>query len=84
MTIEDYNTATDIITKLKKLDDSICDINHILQTSDVTKWDMGIRPNSSHPYTEIDHKGRLLEFLNMALFNLGKERAELIEKLEKL
>lgn len=84
MTIEDYNIATDIITKLKKLDDSICDINHIIQTSDVTKWDMAIRPNDSFPYTKINHKGLLLKFLNMTLSNLGEERAELIKKLEKL
>ena len=84
MTIEDYNAATDIMAKMQRLDDSIYDIKNIIQISDVTKWKMAIRPNDSHPYTNIDHKGLLLEFLNMALSNLCEERAELKKKLEEL
>lgn len=84
MTIEDYNTATDIMAKIQKLDNSIYDIKFIIQTSDVAKWNMEIRPNDSHPYTKIDHKGLLPEFLNMALSNLCEERAELKKKLEEL
>lgn len=84
MTIEDYNAATAIIAKMKRLDDSICDIKNAIQTSDVTKWNMAIRPNDSFPYTKIDHEGLLLEFLNMALSNLCEEREELKKKLEEL
>ena len=84
MTTEEYNIATDIITKLQTLDNSICDIKHIIQTSDVAKWDMAIRPNDSHPYTTINHKGLLPEFLNMALSKLHEERKDLMEKLEEL
>lgn len=84
MTIEDYNAATDIITKIQILDNSIEDIKYIIQTSDVTKWNMEIRPNDSFCPTKIDHKGLLLEFLNMALSSLCEEREELKEKLDKL
>ena len=84
MTTEEYNIATDIITKLQTLDNSIYDIKHIIQTSDVAKWDMAIRPNDSHPYTTINHKGLLPEFLNMALSKLHEERKDLMEKLEEL
>ena len=84
MTIKAYNTAGDIIRKIKILDNSICNIKYIIQTSDATKWEMAIRPNNLHPYTIIDHKGLLLEFLNMTLSSLQEERAELKEKLEEL
>lgn len=84
MTIEEYNKASDIITKIQTLDNDIYDIKNILQTSDVAKWNMAIRPNDSHPYTVIDHKGLLPEFLSMALSNLCEERAELKKKLEEL
>ena len=84
MTIEDYNAASDIMAKIQRLDNSIYDIKNIIQTSDVAKWNMAVRPNDSHPYTVIDHKGLLPEFLNMALSNLCEERAELKKKLEEL
>lgn len=84
MTIEDYNTASDIMAKIQALDNSIYDIRYIQQTSDVTKYDMEIRPNDAHPYTKIDHKGLLPEFLNTVLSKLCEERAELKKKLEEL
>ena len=84
MTIEDYNTASDIMAKIQALDNSIYDIRYIQQTSDVAKWNMAVRPYDSHPYTVIDHKGLLPEFLNMVLSNLCEERAELKKKLEEL
>lgn len=84
MTIEEYNTASDIITKMQTLDDSIYAIENILQTSDVAKWLMEIRPNRAHPLKEIDHKGLLPEFLNMALSKLCEEREELKKKLEAI
>lgn len=84
MTIEDYNTASDIITKIQTLDDSIYAIENILQTSDVTEWLMEIRPNRLHTLKEIDHEGLLPEFLNMALSKLCEEREELKKKLEAI
>lgn len=84
MTIEDYNTASDIITKIQTLDDSIYAIENILQRSDVAKWIMEIRPTGTFSLKEIDHKGLLPEFLNMALSKLHEERKDLMEKLEEL
>lgn len=84
MTIEDYNTASDIITKIQTLDDSICGIKYILQTSDTAEWLMEIRPNKSYSLKEINHKGLLPEFLNMALSKLCEEREDLMERLEEL
>ena len=84
MTIEEYNTASDIITKIQTLDDSIYAIENILQRSDVAKWLMEIRPNRTFSLKEIDHKGLLPEFLNMALSKLCEERKDLMEKLEEL
>lgn len=84
MTIEEYNTATDIIKKLQTLDDSIYDIKNILQTSDTAKWIMEIRPYKSHSPQVIDHKGLLPEFLNMVLSKQIEERAELAKKLEEI
>lgn len=84
MTIEDYNTATDIIAKIQGLDNYIYDIKDMLQRSDTTKWDMAVRPNNAHPFTDINHEGLLPEFLNMALSKLCEERKKLMEKLEEL
>lgn len=84
MTIKDYNTASDIITKIQTLDDSIYAIENILQRSDVDKWLMEIRPTRTFSLKEIDHKGLLPEFLNMALSKLHEERKDLMEKLEEL
>ncbi len=84
MTIEEYNTASDIITKIQTLDDSIYAIENILQTSDVSKWLMEIRPNRTHSLKEIDHKGLLPEFLNVALAKLYEEREKLNKKLEAI
>ena len=84
MTIEEYNTASDIVTKLQTLDNSIYDIRYILQTSNTVEWIMEIRPNTSHPLKTIDHKGLLPEFLKTALSKLCEERAELKKKLEEL
>lgn len=84
MTTEEYNIATDIITKLQILDNSIYDIKNIIQTSDTAEWLMDIRPNASYSYTTINHKGLLPEFLNTVLSKLCEERAELKKKLEEL
>lgn len=84
MTIEDYNTATDIITKIQELDNCIYDLKNIIQTSDTTEWIMAVRPNTYHPFTNINHEGLLPEFLNMALSKLCEERKNLMEKLEEL
>lgn len=84
MTIEDYNTAADIIAKIQTLDDSIHVIENILQTSNVAEWLMEIRPNRLHSLNEIDHKGLLPEFLNIALSKLCEEREELNKKLEAI
>lgn len=84
MTIEDYNTATNIITKIQELDDCICNIKYLTQTSDTTEWVMAVRPNKAHSFIDIKHEGLLPEFLNMALSKLCEERKNLKEKLEEL
>ena len=84
MTIEEYNKASDFITKIQILDNDIYDIKYILQTSDTAEWLMEIRPNQSHPLKTIHHKGLLPEFLNTVLSKLREERAELTKKLEEI
>lgn len=84
MTIEEYNTATDIIKKLKALDDSIYDIKFLLQQKHIAKWDMEIRLSRTNSPHVIDHKGLLPEFLNMTLSKLHEEREELVKKLEEI
>ena len=84
MTIEEYNTATDIIKKLQTLDDSIYDIKFLLQKNSVSEWLMEIRLCKSNSPHVIDHKGLLPEFLNMTLSKLREERAELAKKLEEI
>lgn len=84
MTIEEYNTATDIIKKIQTLDNSIYDIKSILHRSDTAEWLMEIRPNKAHSLKTIDHKGLLPEFLDTVLSKLCEERAELTKKLEEL
>ena len=56
MTIEAYNTATNIMKKMQTLNDSIERIEG-LTLKDTTEWLMEIRPNNSHPLMIIDHKG---------------------------
>ena len=84
MTLEDYNTATNIVEELHTLENSISDIKNIMQTSDTAKWNMEIRPNNYHSLKVIDHKGLLPEFLNMILSKLCEEYKELKKKLEEL
>lgn len=84
MTLENYEAATAIVARIQELNNSICDINHILQTSNTAEWLMEIRPSKSHSLNTIDHKGLLPTFLNMVLTNLCEERAELKKKLEEL
>ncbi|MBR2895938.1 MAG: hypothetical protein IKC03_09850 [Oscillospiraceae bacterium] len=83
MTIEAYNTATEIMKKVKTLDDSIY-VMEALQLKDTEEWLMEIRPNNSHPLMKIDHKGLLPEFLDAVLVKLREERAELNRELDKL
>lgn len=84
MTIEEYNTATDIIKKLKALDESIHDIKFLLQQKHIAKWDMEVRLSRTNSSHVIDHKGLLPEFLNMTLSKLREEREELVKKLEEI
>lgn len=84
MTIEEYNTASDIIKKIQTLDNSIYDIKYTLRTSDTAEWLMEIRLNRSQSLKTIDHKGLLPEFLNTVLSKLQEERAELMKKLEEI
>ena len=84
MTIEEYNEASGIITKIGALDNDIYDIKYILQTSDTAKWLMEVRPNKAHSLKTINHKGLLPEFLNTVLSKLCEERKELKKKLEEL
>ena len=83
MTIEAYNTATNIMKKMQTLNDSIERIEG-LTLKDTTEWLMEIRPNNSHPLMIIDHKGLLPEFLDAVLAKLRKERAKLNRELDKL
>jgi hypothetical protein len=84
MTIEEYNTATDIIAKLQTLDNSIYGLKRILHRNDIAEWLMEIRPNATHSLNTIDHKGLLPGFLNTVLSKLCEERAELAKKLEEI
>ena len=84
MTIEEYNKASETITKIQKLDNDIYDLKYILQTSDTAGWLMEIRPNNSQSLKAIDHKGLLPEFLKTVLLKLCEERAELTKKLEEI
>ena len=84
MTIEEYNKASDLITKINTLDNDIYDIKYILQTSNTAEWLMEIRSNRANPLKAINHKGLLPEFLNTVLSKLREERAELKKTLEEI
>lgn len=76
MTLESFDKARDIVTKINALDAAIADLKDIMR-NDTSEWIIEVRPNNSHLLKKVDHDGLLTEFLQAVL-------SKYIEKLHKL
>lgn len=83
MTLESYERAKYIVTKIYILDSKISELRNIMQ-NDTSKWLLEIRATPSYSPKEIDHYGMLPEMLQAILLKHLKERERLVDELEKL
>ena len=83
MTLESYNKAKDIVTKIHHIDTVIDELKNIMK-NDTSKWLLEVRANRSWPLYSIDHYGTLPEVLKVILSKHIAERNALVDELSKL
>lgn len=83
MTLESYDKARDIVTKIYRLDEEIAELRNIV-SHDTSKWIFQVREGMSFSAIQIDHYGMLPEMLQAILSKHISERKQLVEELEKL
>lgn len=84
MTLESYEKAGEIVRKINSIDNEIRELRSILDSSDLSKWRMEVRPSISFSLRSIDHCGMLPEFIQTILEKKLAKYNELKEELEKL
>lgn len=83
MTLESYNKARDIATKIDRLDEEIDELRNIM-SHDTSRWILEVREGKSFSARQIDHYGMLPEMLQAILSKHISERKRLVDELEKL
>lgn len=83
MTIEEYERAGEIITKIRGLDDEIFELKHIM-SNNVGEWRLEVRASPSFSPHIIDHCGMLPEFLDKILREKIAQRADLTKRLREI
>lgn len=83
MTLEAYEKAQDIVSKIRSIDWEIAELQDIMQ-NDTSKWILEVRANRSCSLKEINHYGILPEILKEILPKHLAEREKLIDELGKL
>lgn len=83
MTIDDYNKARDLITKIDSLKGEISDLRAIMD-NDTSSWMMEVRPSAICSLRKINHHGLLPEFLKDVHLKLNAKLHELEDELDKL
>ena len=83
MTLDSYNKAKDIVTKIYRLDEEIAELRNIT-SHDTSKWIFQVREGMSFSARSIDHYGMLPEMLQAILSKHISERKQLVDELEKL
>lgn len=83
MTLESYEKARDIVTKIRILDSKISKLKYIMQ-NDTSEWLLEVRAAPSCCLNEIDHYGLLPDMLEEILSKHLKEYERLKDELAKL
>lgn len=83
MTLESYERAKYIVTKIRILDSKISELRNIMQ-NDTSEWLLEVRAAPSCCLNEIDHYGMLPEMLQAILSKHINQRKQLVDELEKL
>lgn len=83
MTIEEYEKAGEIITKIRGLDDEIAELKWII-ANNVGKWRLEVRESPSFSPHIIDHCGMLPEFLDKILSEKIAQRSDLTKRLREI
>lgn len=85
MTLESYEKAKEIVIKINSVDNEIKELQSLLDSSDLSKWCMEVRPlTPTALLRSIDHCGMLPEFMQMILEKKLARYKELKEELEEL
>ena len=84
MTLESYEKAKEIVRKMNSVDNEIKELHSLLDSSDLSKWRIEVRPSTTFSLRSIDHCGMLPEFIQMILEKKLMEYNELKKKLEEL
>ena len=83
MTLNDYEKARDLVTKIGVLKGEMSDLKTIIQ-NDTSSWMMEVMPSASFSSKKINHHGLLPEFLQAILSKYLAELHELEKELDKL
>ena len=83
MTLDSFEKARDIATKIYRLDEEIAELRNIM-SHDTSKWFLEVREGASFSGRRIRHYGMLPEMLQAILSKHISERKQLVEELEKL
>lgn len=84
MTLESYEKASSIVTKLRSLDAAIYELKTIIQRNDTSNWILEVRASKSHSLQSINHYGTLPKILDTILTKHLAERDALVDELAKL
>lgn len=84
MTLESYEKAKEIVRKIDSVNNEIKKLRSLLDSSDLSKWRMEVRPSTSFSLRSIDHCGMLPEFIQTILEKKLAKYSELKEELEEL
>ena len=84
MTLESYEKAKEIVREINYVDIEIKKLQSILDSSDLSKWSMEVRPSPLFSSRSIDHCGMLPEFMQTILEKKLARYKELRNELEKL
>ena len=84
MTLESYEKAKEIVRKINSVDNEIKELQSLLDSSDLSKWRMEVRPSTTFSSRSIDHCGMLPEFMQTILEKKLARYKELKRELEEL
>lgn len=83
MTLESYDKARDIVTKINRLDEKIAELRDIM-SHDTSEWIFQVKEGMSFSARLIDHYGMLPEMLQAIFSKHISERKRLEDELTKL
>lgn len=84
MTLESYEKAKEIIREINYVNNEIGKLRSLLDSGDLSKWQMEVRLFDSVQFRNIDHCGMLPEFIQTILEKKLARYKELKKELEEL